>query len=378
MPSSSQNLPFLRRAAAGVSSLAPYEPGKPVTELAREYGLRDIIKLASNESPLGPGPSALRRARAACLELGRYPDGSAFELRHALAARHGVDPAAITLGNGSNDVLDLVARVFLGPGRNAVVSRHAFAIYALVTRATGAECRVAEPYPAVGHETPYGHDPEAMLGLIDENTGVVFVANPNNPTGTWIETGRLRALLDRVPPRTVVLLDEAYFEYVERQDYPDSSRWLAHYPNLIVTRTFSKAHGLAALRAGYGLSDPSLADLLNRVRQPFNVNQVAQAAALGSLEDGEHVARAVALNRAGLEQLTEGLQAMGVSWIPSVANFLCVDVGDGAAVYASLLREGIIVRPMAGYGLPQHVRVTTGLEHENRRFLVALRTVLGR
>ncbi|HYW91905.1 MAG TPA: histidinol-phosphate transaminase [Gammaproteobacteria bacterium] len=373
--SNSGNRPFLQRAAPGVLSLAPYEPGKPVSELAREYGLSDIIKLASNESPLGPGPTARRYARAACDELGRYPDGSAFELREALAERHGVDPAAITLGNGSNDILDLVARVFLGPGRNAVVSRHAFAIYALVSRAVGAECRVAAARPADGVQ-PFGHDVDRMLERVDADTGVVFVANPNNPTGTRIDEGELRRLLDGVPPQTVVLLDEAYFEYVDDTAYPDGSTWLAHHPNLVVTRTFSKAHGLAALRAGYGLSDPALADLLNRVRQPFNMNHVAQTAALGSLQDDAHVARAVGLNRAGLEQLGRGLDTLGVRWIPSVANFLCVEVGDGARVYRALLREGVIVRPMGGYELPGYVRVTTGLEHENARFLEALGRVL--
>jgi len=373
--SNNGNRPFLQRAAAGIVSLAPYQPGKPVSELAREYGLSDIVKLASNESPLGPGPAAQRHARAACEELGRYPDGSAFELRRGLAERHGVDPAAITLGNGSNDILDLVARVFLGPGRNAVVSRHAFAIYALVTRSVGAECRVAPARPADDGQ-PFGHDVDAMLDRVDADTGVVFVANPNNPTGTRIAESELRRLLDGVPARTVVLLDEAYFEYVDDPDCPDGSTRLGQHPNLVVTRTFSKAHGLAALRAGYGLSDPALADLLNRVRQPFNMNHVAQAAALGSLEDDAHVARAVALNRAGLEQLGQGLDALGVEWIPSVANFLCVEVGDGSGVYEALLREGVIVRPMGGYELPGHIRVTTGLERENARFLQALAKVL--
>lgn len=362
--------PFLALAAPGLAGLTPYQPGKPISELERELGIRDSIKLASNENPLGPSPRVAEAIGAALPELGRYPDGGGYELRAALAAHHGVRPAAITLGNGSNDCLDLVARVFLQPGCESLFSAHAFAVYPISTQAVGATARVA---PACD----YGHDLDAMAALVNDRTRVVWIANPNNPTGTWVAADALHAFIAGLPATCVVVVDEAYVEYVEAPDYPDATRWLDEFPNLIVTRTFSKAHGLAALRVGYALSDPAIADLLNRVRQPFNVNSLAQVAALASLSDADHIARHVAMNRAGLTQLTEGFAHLGLEFIPSVGNFVTVDVGRIAApINDALMREGCIVRPVANYGLPNHLRITVGLEAENARLLAALEKVL--
>jgi histidinol-phosphate aminotransferase len=363
--------PFLHLAAPGIGGLTPYVPGKPVAELERELGIRNSIKLASNESPLGPSPRVLEVLQAHLADLARYPDGSGLVLRAALARRHGAAPGTITLGNGSNDVLDMVARTFLGPGVEAVLSEHAFAVYPISTQAVGATVRVA---PA----RAYGHDLEAMASLVGERTRVVFIANPNNPTGTWLRASELHGFIAGLPRHVLVVVDEAYFEYVEEPDYPDTSRWLGDFPSLIVTRTFSKAYGLAGLRVGYGLSHPQVAELLNRVRQPFNVNSLALAAAEAALADGEHLALAVALNRDGMAQLMAGCEALGLGYIPSVGNFLTLDLGRPAGpVDQALLREGVITRPVANYGLPNHLRVTVGLPDENERLLGALGRVLG-
>lgn len=363
--------PFLAYAAPGVADLMPYVPGKPVEELGRELGIGDSIKLASNENPLGPGPGVKQLLAARLDELARYPDGGGFSLRRKLARHHGVDPACITLGNGSNDVLDMIARTFLHPGVESVFSQHAFAVYPICTQAVGARARVA---PA----RDYGHDLEAMAALVGKDTRVVFIANPNNPTGTWLDGDSLQRFLSDMPRHVIVVLDEAYFEYVEQDAYPDGTRWLDRFPNLVVTRTFSKAYGLAGLRIGYGLSHPSLADLLNRVRQPFNVNSLALAAAEAALDDVDHIRRSVRINRDGMAQLTAGFAELGLEHIPSVGNFVTLDLGRPAApVDQALLREGCITRPIAGYGLPNHLRVSVGLAEENARFLAALNKVLG-
>jgi histidinol-phosphate aminotransferase len=365
---------FCDLAVPGVQRLQPYQPGKPIEELEREYGVSDIVKLASNENALGPSPKALAAARDALAEMHRYPDGSAYGLRQALARHHDVAPAAITLGAGSNDVLDLIARAFLGPGREAVFSAHAFAVYPISTLATGAT-PVEAPANPPEHSQPYGHDLQAMHAAIGERTRVVFVANPNNPTGNWLSMAEIERFLADVPPQVVVVLDEAYVEYAAgAPDYQEGSALLRRYPNLIVTRTFSKAYALAGLRVGYGLSSPELADLLNRVRLPFNVNIPAQAAAVAALADAEHVARSVRQNAEGMEQLQRGLKALGLRWLPSAANFLCVQVGARAAdVYEGLLRRGVIVRPVAGYKLPSFLRVSIGLPREIDKLLAALK-----
>lgn len=366
----SSDNPYLSLAAPGIANLTPYVPGKPVSELERELGISGSIKLASNENPLGPGEKAREAIAEQLGELGRYPDGGAFELRRAAAAHHGVDPDCVTVGNGSNDVLDLIARAFLQPGVESLFSRYAFAVYPISTQAVGATAVVAEAQN-------FGHDLDAMAALVSERTRVVWIANPNNPTGTWLDGAALKAFIDGLPTSCVVVVDEAYTEYVDKPGFPDASRWLGRFANLIVTRTFSKAHGLAALRVGYGLSDPGIADLLNRVRQPFNVDSLAQAAAVAALGDEAHIEASVALNRAGMAQLEQGLAALDLGWIPSVGNFLTVDLGrDAAPINQSLLAKGVIVRPVGNYGMPNHLRVSIGLEAENQRFLEALVEVL--
>ncbi|MGV6395985.1 histidinol-phosphate transaminase [Pseudomonas caspiana] len=365
---------FLALALPGVQKLSPYVPGKPVDELARELGIdpAKIIKLASNENPLGASPRALQAIRDELAELTRYPDGNGFELKKRLAERCGVQSDQVTLGNGSNDILELVARAYLAPGLNAVFSEFAFAVYPIVTQATGATAHVV---PA----KDWGHDLPAMLAAIDSNTRVVFIANPNNPTGTWFGPDALSRFLAAVPEHVLVVLDEAYIEYAQGGELPDGLDYLAEHPNLLVSRTFSKAYGLASLRVGYGLSSPAVADVLNRVRQPFNVNSFALAAACAALDDVDYVTKSRQLNLVGMEQLEGGLRLLGLTWIPSRGNFLAVDIGrDAAPVYQALLREGVIVRPVAGYGMPHHLRVSIGLLEENTRFLEALARVLAR
>jgi len=367
---------FAALAVPGVQALRPYEPGKPVETLERELGIREAVKLASNENPLGPSPRAVEALRTGLGNLHIYPDGNGFALKQALAERHGVDPEQVTLGNGSNEVLELIARTWLAPGHNAVYSQHAFAVYPLVVQAVSAEGRAA-PARAADSEQPYGHDLEAMAARVDHNTRVVFVANPNNPTGTWLTTEALERFVARVPAETLVVVDEAYAEYVEQPDYPDTTQWLRRFPNLLVTRTFSKIHGLAGLRLGYSVSSAMVAELLNRVRQPFNVNALAQQAGLAALRDTAHVAASVQVNREGLQQVGAGLRERGLDFIPSVGNFVTFDVRQPPGpVYERLLRQGVIVRPVANYGLPTHLRVTIGTAIENERFLKALDVVL--
>jgi histidinol-phosphate aminotransferase len=368
---------FLDLAVPGVRGLKPYQPGKPIAELAREYGLSDIVKLASNENPLGPSPRALGAIASAAAELARYPDANGFDLKRELAARHGVAPACVTIGNGSNDVLVLLAESFLGPGLEAVYSRYAFAVYPLAVQATGAVHRIAEPLPPE-HAQPLGHDLDAMARLVGPHTRLVFIANPNNPTGTWLDTASLESFIAGLPGRVVVVVDEAYFEYVSEPGYPDASRWLERFPNLVVTRTFSKAYGLAGLRIGYALSSPEIADILNRIRQPFNANSLAQAAALAALADTAHLARSVELNDAELGRVSETCATLGLGVVPSVGNFVLVDTRtDALPVYEALLREGVIVRPVDNYGLPRHLRISIGLPAENDRLFSALAKVIG-
>lgn len=368
---------LLEICAPGVKALKPYEPGKPITELQRELGVHDVIKLASNENPLGPSPKAVAAIRAALAGLAIYPDGQAYELRQALANKHALDPACITLGDGSDQNLEFLARAFLEPGKNAVFSRHAFAVYGIVTQAVGAESRVADAHPPQHPTAPYGHNLERMLAAVTTDTRLVFIANPNNPTGTWLDKDSLYAFLKKLPPRVLAVVDEAYIEYVEEPAYPDCAQWLAEFPNLVVTRTFSKIYGLAGLRFGYSLSHARVAELLNRIRQPFNVSNLAQAGALAALADTEHLRDSVAMNREGRAQLQAGFRELGLQWIPSIANFLTVDCRRPARpVYEALLREGVIVRPVANYGLPNHLRITIGLPQQNLRLLAALKKVL--
>ena len=348
-----------------IRAISPYVPGKPITELARQMGIaaEKIVKLASNENPLGMSPRARKAVEAELAAVERYPDQ--FELIAALAERHGVGAEQIVLGNGSNDVLDMAARVFLAPGRSAVFSRHAFAVYPLATMSAGAECIAA---PA----KHYGHDPAAMLAAIRADTHLVWIANPNNPTGNFLPQTEVRAFIEKIPAQIAVVLDEAYTEYLAPSERADTVAWIRDLPNLIVTRTFSKIYGLAGLRVGYGVARAEVADLLNRVRQPFNVNNLALAGAMAALNDHGFVAESFELNRCGMEQIVAGLKRLGLEHIPSHGNFVTFEVKDGAAVNGRLLQQGVIVRPIGGYGLPNHLRVTIGLETENVRFLEAL------
>ena len=333
--------------------------------------MSDVVKLASNENPLGPSPVVLAALQNEFAELARYPDGNGFELKQALAARHGVDMTQITLGTGSSDPLEFVVRVFAQPGDEVMFSQHAFAMYPIITQAASAAAVVT---PA----NDWGHDLDAMRAAITDRTRVIFIANPNNPTGTWLGGEALQAFIADVPERVMVVVDEAYFEFASDPalgagDYPDATQWLDRFPNLMVTRTFSKAYGLAGLRVGYSLSHPDVANLLNRIRPPFNVNSLALAAACASLDDIDHVRRGVMLNAEQMNVVTTAVKKMGLDFIPSVGNFVCIDVGeDAAAVYDALLYEGVIVRPVANYGMPRHLRVTLGREEENTRFLAAL------
>lgn len=365
---------FQQLAVTGVQSLQPYQPGKPIDELARELGLNeaDIVKLASNENPLGPSPKALAAVQAALTDMTLYPDGAGFVLKKALCDKLGIQPQQIVLGNGSSDILDFITRVFVNDGDNVVTSQHAFAIYGLVAKMVGAECINV---PAKN----FGHDLDAMAAAINDRTRIVFVTNPNNPTGTWLKKDELVAFLNKVPAQVLVLLDEAYFEYVQEADYPDGIQLLPQYPNLIIARTFSKAYGLAALRVGYSVSSPELADLMNRVRPPFNVNSVALAAAAAALADDDYVARSVAENTAGMQQLTNAFAAMNLSYIPSVGNFIAFKVPAGVKamdVYNKLLGKGVIVRPVGNYEMPDYLRVSIGTAAENTAFIHALQAVL--
>ncbi len=372
-------LPFLKNALAGVLALEPYSPGMPIDELQRRLGLSDVIKLASNENPLGPSPKvkAALAEHAASGNVSLYPDGGGFRLKKKISEFHGIEPERITLGNGSNDLLEFIARVFLGPGRKALFSEYCFAVYPLATLAQNAEAVIAKALPADHPSMPFGHDLDALAAALTPEVSVVMIANPNNPTGTWVDAAPLEAFIAKVPAQTIVVLDEAYIEYFEPALKPDSRAWLDRYPNLVVTRTFSKTYGLAGLRAGYALSHPSVADLLNRVRQPFNLNMLALLAAEVALGDQEHVTKAVALNRSEMARLKAEFEALGLKMMPSQANFLTFNIGrDAAPVHKGLLERGVIVRPMGSYGLPTWLRVSIGTVAENTRFLDALKAAL--
>ncbi len=363
--------------ANGVRGLQPYVPGKPIEELEGELGLSDVIKLASNENPLGPPASALAAIRASLDDLSLYPDGSGYILKQALAAHFSTDPQRITLGNGSNDLLVLLAEAFLTAGTAAVYDQYSFVVYRLAVQATGAEAKVSPANPVSDILQPLGHDLDAMRALIDDHTRLVFLANPNNPTGTWCNAEELHAFIASVPAQTIVVVDEAYGEYVLHDNYPCTIDWIDEFPNLVVIRTFSKIYGLAGLRIGYSISQPDLAEVLNRVRQPFNVNNLAQSAALAVLQDFDYVERARIMNSQGLIALTDGLVSLGLKVIPSIGNFVLVDMGRPAeSIYTALLRTGIIVRPVGNYGLPNYLRISLGLPEQNQRLLSELKTIL--
>jgi histidinol-phosphate aminotransferase len=354
-----------------IRSIAPYQPGKPIADLAREMGLQpeQIVKLASNENPLGVGPKAEAAMHAALMDIARYPDGNSFILRDAVCNKFNIKPDQLIFGNGSNDILELAARAFLTAGDEAIYAQHAFAVYALVTQAVGAKGVVI---PA----KQYGHDLPAMLAAITPKTRIIFVANPNNPTGTLLPKDELFAFLMAVPNNILVVLDEAYDEYLSDAHKSEAIKWLTEFDNLIISRSFSKAYGLAGLRIGFGVTSIDIADIINRVRQPFNVNSVAQAAAAASLEDDEFVERTRALNQAGMLQITRGLTELGLDYIPSFGNFVSFRLANTKEVYQKLLQSGVIVRPIAAYEMPEYLRVSIGLYSENEKFLQALKTIL--
>ena len=357
-------------AVEGVQKLVPYKAGKPIEELERELGISNIVKLASNENPLGIGQKARDAIQNVMADLALYPDGSGFNLKNALAQKYGVESDQITLGNGSNEILELVARAFLTPENEVIFSQHAFAVYPIVTQAVGAKAVVT---PAIN----YGHDLLEMFERITPKTRLIFIANPNNPTGTLLKQEAIEHFVGLLPPHVICVLDEAYFEFVSQTEAVDSVSWLQKFPNLIITRTFSKAYGLAGLRVGYSLSSVACADLLNRVRQPFNNNSLALVAAEAALNDAEHVRATIENNAAGMKQLTDGFEGLGLNWIPSAGNFVSVDLDQaGAPIYEKLLRKGVIVRPVDVYEMPTFLRISIGTPAENAKFLNALKDVL--
>ncbi len=358
-------------APSYVREIAPYQSGKPISALAREIGIAEnkIAKLASNENPLGFSDKVTKIIMDNIQEISRYPDSDGFDLKQELSRNFSINHDQLVLGNGSNDILELVARAFLSEGRSSVFSEHAFIVYSLATRASGADgiCVGAREY---------GHDLDGMLSAIKSNTTVVFIANPNNPTGTYVAPDVLLSFIESVPKGVVVVLDEAYDEYLPDIDKVPSLEWVGRFPNLIVCRTFSKAYGLAGLRVGYGIAAKEIIDLMNRVRQPFNVGSISQLAAIGALSDTDFLTETAKLNTLGMEYIVGQLSKKNLSFIPSKANFVSFQVPDADKTYHKLLREGVIVRPVGGYGLKNYLRVSIGLEHENTRFIDALSVAL--
>ncbi|MDT8408636.1 MAG: histidinol-phosphate transaminase [Wenzhouxiangellaceae bacterium] len=371
-----ESLDYTELAVAGVRELHPYTPGKPIDELEREYGVSDSIKLASNENPLGASPKAIEAIRQGAGDVWLYPDANGFHLKQALAQKHGLPVECITLGNGSNDVLVFLAQAFLGPGVNAVFSEYCFAVYPIATQMVGAVAALAPALP-LDHPMPLGHDLRAIYQRIDADTRMVFLANPNNPTGTWLGKDRILDFLASLPGHVICVIDEAYTEYAKSDELGDASAWLARFPNLVVTRTFSKAYGLAGLRVGYALSNPGVADLLNRVRPAFNVNSLGLLAARAALGDHAFIDRSRKMNADGLVQLGAGLSSLGVTVVPSAANFVLARFDrPGAQLNELLLQRGIIVRPVANYGLDEYLRITVGTPAQNQRLLDALADLL--
>jgi histidinol-phosphate aminotransferase len=359
----------VHRVPEHIRKLVPYQPGKPIEEVEREYGIANSVKLASNENPLGPSPKAVQAMRDKLEQLHLYPDGDCFYLKSALANKLGIDAERLIFGNGSNELIELAVRTFMRPGDEAVMAHQAFVVYQLVVQASG----------GVGKIVPlrnFSHDLAAMGEAIGPKTRIVFLANPNNPTGTIYRRDEWQRFLQRVSPDVLVIVDEAYFEYVRDPDYPDSLKYHHHGKTLLTLRTFSKLYGLAGLRIGYGVTSKEITGLLHRVRQPFNVNAVAQWAALAALEDDDHVSRSLAVNRQGMEYLSKEIAQLGLEQVPSQANFILLRVRSGSDVYQQLLAQGVIVRPMVAYELPEYVRVTVGTMEENQKFIDALKKVI--
>jgi histidinol-phosphate aminotransferase len=350
----------------GILNLNPYKPGKPIEDLERELGIKNAIKLASNENPMGPSPKVLEAVNKVLSGLHRYPDGNALRLKERIAAENGISTDQITIGNGSNEIIEFVVRSFLSPKDSAVFSKHAFAVYPLAVQAIGAE----------GIEVPakeWGHDLSAMKNAIKKNTKLVFIANPNNPTGTFISRDEVISFLDGVRKDVIVLLDQAYFDYASYENNDLDFEFINEFPNLVISRSFSKAYGLAGFRVGYSVSSKVIADYLNRARQPFNTNSLALVAAETALQDKEHMMSSLKINIEQKKVLYKGLEHLGYDFIPSSGNFICFDCKrDANLVFNDLLQEGVIVRSMEVYQMPNHLRVSIGLPEENKIFLEKL------
>jgi histidinol-phosphate aminotransferase len=355
-----------------ILGIAPYEPGKPIEELEREFGVHDAIKLASNENPLPPSDRVQKAIAAALGNLNRYPDGSGYYLRQALAKKHDFPQDQVFLGNGSNELIELAVRTFLRPGDEVIVPHPSFVVYPMIVQAAGG---IRVMVMLKDHRL----DLEAMARAITPMTKMVFIANPNNPTATIVTANEVEAFMGRVPDRTIVVFDEAYIEFAMGPDFPDTLSYVKQGRKVIVLRTFSKAASLAGIRVGYGIAEADAVSLMNRIRQPFNVNSLAQAAALAALDDDNHVLECVRTIEAGRHYLYDEFKSLGVNYVPSRANFILVDVGRSASdIYQRLLKEGVIVRPMTPFGMESALRVTVGTPEENRRLVKALKTVLGK
>ncbi len=368
---------FKKMAVPGVQKLNPYIPGKPISELERELGIENIIKLASNENPLGPSPKAMKAIEKEMAELALYPDGNGFELKKALAKKHGVDMDCITLGNGSNDVLVLLAEAYLTPDHSAIYSQYSFAVYPIAIQAVGAEHQMIPATPWES-DRPLGCDLPAMQAAINDKTRLIFIANPNNPTGSFLGKDELHDFIQSVPRDVIVILDEAYLEYSPADERVDGTEWLKEFDHLVITRTFSKAYGLAGFRVGYCLSNPDIANVLNRIRQPFNVNSLALAAATAALGDEEFLEKSMQVNAVGMNMLAAACDELGLRYVPSKGNFLLVDFAqDAMPIYQRMLELGVITRPVANYGLPNCLRITIGTEAEMQRMIQVMKQVCG-
>ena len=354
----------------GIETIQPYQGGKPIEEVQRELGITNIIKLASNENPLGPSPLGMAAIQKSVSQVNLYPDGNAYYLKEELANHWGIAPKNLILGNGSNDVLQIIGETYISPGDEVIYSESAFVVYMLVAKIFGAKSIVT---PMCG----YSHDLEAMADAITDRTKVIFIANPNNPTGTMVTKDETERFMKRVPDHVLVAFDEAYYEYVDRSDYPQTLPYVYEKRNVIITRTFSKIYGLAGLRVGYAIAKPEIIETMNRVRQPFNCNSLAQVAARAALKDVEHVRRSQQINAIGKAYLYDAMNELGLEYVESEGNFILVHFDRvGQEVADALMRKGIIVRPVAGYGFPNSVRVTIGVPDENARFVRALNEVL--
>jgi histidinol-phosphate aminotransferase len=363
-----QPVDFRKLANTFVSELTPYQPGKPIEELERELGITSSIKLASNENPLGASLLALEAAENALKYAHIYPDGSCFEIKDNLSKFLSVSMNQLTIGNGSENILEMIVKSYLHSGDHAVISQYAFLTIPILIKSYGGIAKIV-------NAKNWGHDIPEMIKAIDEKTRIIFVVNPNNPTGTYSNQNDFALLMSQVPGNVVVVIDEAYSEYISATDYPNAIEYLSTYPNLIICRTFSKVYGLAAFRLGYAISSPEIADILNRSRLPFNVNTIANKAGCAALADQAHVKKSVTLNNHGMDYLIKQLQSLHYEFIPSLGNFVTIKVGDGSITYQKLLQQGVIVRPLNAYGMPQHIRVTIGTHEQNERFISTLKLI---